>query len=134
MTLDLARGAQFFSRKPPVHFHTQTEYIEATQGKIALEIEGREIVLTPADGRFDIRPYVNHRSYPIPRERQDEEGRETVKFLLSGERTDNASELNPIFFENWYKYQDDVVVNGKWIDLIQVFCVSLLPSECHSLG
>ncbi|KAG7291432.1 hypothetical protein NEMBOFW57_001451 [Staphylotrichum longicolle] len=88
----------------PVHFHTQAEYIESLQGKVGLEIEGREVVLAPADGRFDIRPY-------------------TVKFLLSGARTDNASELNPIFFENWYKYQDDVVVNGKWIDLIQVFCM-----------
>ncbi|KAK4154501.1 hypothetical protein C8A00DRAFT_32712 [Chaetomidium leptoderma] len=122
VTLDLAGGAQFFARKPPVHFHTQHEYIESVQGKVGLEIEGREIVLTPADGRFDIKPYVNHRSYPIPRERQDG-GLQTVKFLLSGEKTDNVSELNPLFFENWYKYQDDVVVNGKWVDLIQVFCM-----------
>ncbi|KAK4185134.1 hypothetical protein QBC35DRAFT_504344 [Podospora australis] len=121
VTLDLVKGAEFFSRKPPVHFHVQGEYIESLEGRLGLEIEGKELVLTPEHGRFDIEPFVNHRSYPISLDRQ-EQGQTTVKFLLSGEKTDNVAELNPIFFENWYKYQDDVVVNGKWIDLIQVFC------------
>ena len=107
----------------------QEEYIECTQGHLGLEIEGREQILTPADGRYDIGPYVNHRSYPIELARQSltpaGERNTVVKFLLSGEKrsADDAFELSPIFFENWYKYQDDVVMNGKWIDLIQVFCV-----------
>ncbi|PHH88225.1 hypothetical protein CDD83_7801 [Cordyceps sp. RAO-2017] len=122
VTLDLVRGAEFFGQLPPVHFHVQEEYIESTQGGIGLEVEGRELVLTPADGRVDIGPYTNHRSYPIPIERQ-EQGETVVKFLLSSAKTDQVFELTPIFFENWYKYQDDVVVNGARIDLIQVFCM-----------
>lgn len=131
VTLDLVRGAEFFGRKPPVHFHVQVEYIEATQGRVGLEVDGRELVLTPgSDARFDIPPYLNHRSYPIPLDRQ-EDGNMVVKFLLSGgEKTNDpaASGLDPIFFENWYKYQDDIVMNGARIDLIQLFCVSVPPS------
>ncbi|KAK0634295.1 hypothetical protein B0T17DRAFT_482347, partial [Bombardia bombarda] len=119
--LDLIKGAQFFDKKPPTHFHVQEEYIEATQGKLGLEIDGVEHVLTPADGRFAIKPYLHHRSYPIELERQ-EPGITAVKFLLSGERTDSVFELNPVFFENWYRYQDEIVVNGAKVDLIQVFC------------
>ncbi|TGJ86592.1 hypothetical protein E0Z10_g2191 [Xylaria hypoxylon] len=126
VTLDLVRGAEFFRQKPPVHFHLQEEYIEATQGRVGLEVEGREVVLTPGpDARFDIPPYMNHRSYPLLLDRQ-EDGNTVVKFLLSGgSKTDSpaASNLHPIFFENWYKYQDDVVVYGASIDLIQVFCM-----------
>ncbi|GKT43287.1 putative oxidoreductase YfjR [Colletotrichum spaethianum] len=119
--LDLVKGASFFDKKPPLHFHLQEEYIEAVRGKLAVEIEGKEIVLTPADGRFSIKPYVNHRSYPLPISEQDD-GNTKVAFLLSGEKTDNVFELNPVFFENWYKYQDEVVVKGAKIDLIQLFC------------
>ena len=68
------------------------------------------------------------RHFPIPLDRQDG-GQETAKFLLSGEKTDNPSELNSIFLENWCKYQDDVVMNGNWIDLIQVLCVSVLSDS-----
>ncbi|KAI0972110.1 hypothetical protein F4678DRAFT_460944 [Xylaria arbuscula] len=71
VTLDLARGASFFGRRPPTHFHVQEEYIEATRGRVGLELEGREIVLTSGpDARFDIPPYAHHRSYPLPPERQ----------------------------------------------------------------
>ncbi len=100
----------------------QEEYIESTQGNLGLEIEGKELVLKPEDGRFDIKPYMNHRSYPIELARQDD-GNTVVKFLLSGAKTNSTFELNPLFFENWYKYQDEIVVNGASIDLIQVFCV-----------
>lgn len=55
----------------------------------------------------------------MSRENQDD-GITVVKFLLSGERTDSVFELNPVFFENWYRYQDEIVVKGKKVDLIQV--------------
>ena len=126
VTLDLIKGAEFFNRKPPVHFHMQEEYIESTQGSLGLEIEGKELVLKPEDGRFDIKAYMNHRSYPIDLARQDD-GNTVVKFLLSGAKTSSTFELNPLFFENWYKYQDEFVVNGANIDLIQVFCVRQPP-------
>jgi len=116
---DLVKGREFFGRKPPVHFHVQEEYIEALEGKMGLEIEGKELVLTPADGAHTIRPYVNHRSYPLPESRQD--GGKVVRFLLSGEKTSDVFELNTVFFENWYKYQNDVAVNGAKISLLQLF-------------
>ncbi|CAI7649400.1 unnamed protein product [Penicillium glandicola] len=120
VTLDLVKGADFFCHKPPTHFHVQEEYIECTQGHLGLEIDGKEVVLTAGDGPYSIKPYKDHRSYPLSLDRQ-EEGNTVVKFLLSGEKTDSVFELNPVFFENWYRYQDDVVVNGAKINLIQLF-------------
>ena len=95
VTLDLIKGAEFFNRKPPVHFHMQEEYIESTQGSLGLEIEGKELVLKPEDGRFDIKAYMNHRSYPIDLARQDD-GNTVVKFLLSGPR--RAARLSSTLF------------------------------------
>ncbi|EMD85893.1 hypothetical protein COCC4DRAFT_63857 [Bipolaris maydis ATCC 48331] len=120
ITLDLVKGAEFFSHKPPLHFHIQEEYIESIQGKMCLELNGKEHVLLAGDGPMSIKPYVNHRSYPAALADQND-GETVVKFLLSGEKTDSVFELNPVFFENWYKYQDDVVVNGAKISLIQLF-------------
>lgn len=100
------------------------EYIEVLEGKLGLEIEGEERVMTPSDGVYAIQAFVNHRSYPLPEHLQ--EGCEVVKFLLSGEKTADVFELNPVFFENWYKYQDEVVVNGAPLSLIQLFSVSKL--------
>ncbi|RYP48691.1 hypothetical protein DL768_005471 [Monosporascus sp. mg162] len=120
ISLDLEKGREFFTRKPPMHFHVQEEYIEAIEGKMGLELEGRELVLTPADGRFLIPPYANHRSYPMPLSAQDE-GNTRVRFLLSAEKTSEAFELNPVFFENWYRYQDQFVMHGEKLSLIQLF-------------
>ncbi|KAM7203266.1 Cupin, RmlC-type [Rhypophila sp. PSN 637] len=118
-SLDLIKGSEFFSQRPPTHFHIQDEYVEVTQGKLIVEADGQERVLTAADGRVVIKPYEHHSLYPIAREKQDD-GVTVVKFLLSGEITDSVFELNPVFFENWYKYQDEVVVKGKKVILIQV--------------
>ncbi|EUC42422.1 hypothetical protein COCMIDRAFT_39530 [Bipolaris oryzae ATCC 44560] len=120
ITLDLVKGADFFSHKPPLHFHIQEEYIESIQGKMCLELDGKVHILSAGDGPMSIKPYVNHRSYPASLADQDDD-ETVVKFLLSGEKTDSVFELNPVFFENWYKYQDDVVVNGAKISLIQLF-------------
>ncbi|TVY80670.1 putative oxidoreductase yanE, partial [Lachnellula suecica] len=106
-----------FTRKPPVHFHVQEEYIESLEGKLGLEIEGKEFVLVPTDGTYTIASFVNHRSYPLPEDRQN--GGEIVRFRLSGEKTSNPYELSPVFFENWYKYQNEVVANGAQVSLIQ---------------
>jgi len=127
ITLNLVKGAEFFCHKPRLHFHVQEEYIESIQGKMGLEIDGKEHVLSAGDGPMSIKPYVNHRSYPLSLAHQDD-GETVVKFLLSGEKTESVFELNPVFFENWYKYQDDVVVNGAKISLIQLFSVNRLSS------
>ncbi|KAI1113082.1 hypothetical protein F5Y14DRAFT_462772 [Nemania sp. NC0429] len=118
VNLDLVIGRDIFTRKPPTHFHVQEEYIQAIEGKLGLEIDGKEIVLTPKDGPYTIHPFVDHRSYPLPEAQQD--GGSVVKFLLSGEKTARAFELSPVFFENWYRYQNEVVINGAPISLIQL--------------
>jgi hypothetical protein len=121
VTLDLVKGRDIFVRKPPTHFHFQEEYIQALEGRLGLEIEGKELVLSAKDGPYTIRPFVNHRSYPLPESQQ--EGCQIVKFLLSGKKTSDPYELNPVFFENWYKYQDEIVVKGAQMSLIQVLSV-----------
>lgn len=119
--LDLEKGRDIFVHKPPTHFHLQEEYIEAREGKLGLEIEGKELVLTSDDGAYTIPPFTNHRSYPLPRSEQN--GGNVVRFLLSGEKTAMSFELSPVFFENWYKYQDEILVTGASISLIQLFSV-----------
>lgn len=123
VTLDLVKGAEFFLQKPPLHFHAnQAEYIEAVEGKLGLEVEGKEVVLTSEDPEFCIEEWANHRSYPLEPSRQD--GSKVVKFLLSGEKTPSVFQLNTLFFENWYKYQDETIRTNKKISLIQVLSVS----------
>lgn len=123
VTLDLAKGSEFFAQKPPLHFHAnQDEYIQAVQGNTGLELEGREIVLTPGSPEYCIPSWANHRSYPMPMRTQD--GVNKVKFLLSGAQSPEPFQLNLLFFENWYRYQESVVTGGKKIDIIQVLSVS----------
>ncbi|KAF2647654.1 hypothetical protein K491DRAFT_671798 [Lophiostoma macrostomum CBS 122681] len=118
VTMDLVKGRDFFSTKPPMHFHiNQDEYIQSLNGKIALEIRGKEIVLQTGDPEYRIDAWVDHRSYPLKLAAQ--EGGTTVKFLLSGEKTPELFQLNTLFFENWYKYQDELVTSGGKIDMIQ---------------
>jgi hypothetical protein len=126
--MDIVKGAEFFSHKPPMHFHAnQDEYIQGMEGKIALEIEGKEVVFGPGDPEFSIPAWEDHRSYPLEPERQ--QGCKTVKFLLSGEKTREVFKLNTLFFENWYKYQDELISTGGKVDMIQVLSVSPVPSR-----
>ncbi|KAM3467264.1 hypothetical protein MY5147_006221 [Beauveria neobassiana] len=102
VSIDLERGNGLLEQKPPLHFHAQEEYIEAIQGSIGLEIDGREIVLTPKDGRYAIMPYADHRAYPMLLDQQ-EPGTSVVKFLLSGEKT------------------DAIVMHGEELSFLQLF-------------
>ncbi|KAI1138342.1 hypothetical protein F5Y05DRAFT_404125 [Hypoxylon sp. FL0543] len=108
------------SQKPPLHFHPhQEEYLQVLEGRLALEIEGEENILSPEDGEVTIRPWVNHRLYsPVSNDRGDD--LKLTKFLLSAESTPELFRLDTVFFENWYAYQDQIVVKGEKIDLIQV--------------
>lgn len=119
--MDLEKGKAHFGRKPPTHFHFQEEYIQVTEGILAVEVEGKEMRLTAADGVFTVRPYVNHRLYPTPISSQD--SGHVIRFLLSGQKMPQPYNMDVIFFENWYKYQDHVVVDGAPISLIQVLSV-----------
>ncbi|KAL2177749.1 uncharacterized protein P884DRAFT_223458 [Thermothelomyces heterothallicus CBS 202.75] len=139
VTFDLAHPrlvALAGQRPPPAHFHPyQAEYVEVTAGRLIVELEGRRHLLTPRSGEFVIPRWANHRLYPPPPppgkegatasddgrrgEGGDEDGK-TARFLLSGEDTPRPFRLDAVFFENWYAYQDEVVLRGKKVDILQV--------------
>lgn len=96
------------------------------EGRLAVEVEGEERVLTPADGEFLIKPWTNHRLYPPPQK----EGEEKTVFLLSGGGTEEEYRLDEEFFLNWYGYQDSVFVGGEPLSVVQVMAVSV--SVCFS--
>ena len=119
-------------KKPPIHFHPyQTEFFTVLTGSLVIEIEGKARVITSADGEVGIPPWANHRSYPAPQqpagersaEGEDEEG--VTRFLMSGSETGHGYPLDAVFFQNWYGYQDQVVLGGEGVDLIQVLSVRL---------
>ncbi|CAF9937284.1 MAG: hypothetical protein HETSPECPRED_000480 [Heterodermia speciosa] len=117
------------SQKPPAHFHPyQSEYMEVLEGRLGLEIEGRDRILGPEDGQVKVGPWTNHRMFPPPpspdeSKRDGENAREITRFLLSGGETRELFRLDTVFFQNWYGYQDEVVMGGGRMDLIQVLCV-----------
>ncbi|KAI1308774.1 hypothetical protein F5Y03DRAFT_81682 [Xylaria venustula] len=116
------------AQKPPLHFHPyQEEYIEILEGRLAVEVDGVEHILGPENGEFKLRPWCNHRLYSPVTDVQGHamayeegwDGEKTV-FLLSGQDTDEMFRLDTVFFENWYAYQDLIVVKGEKINLVQV--------------
>ena len=117
------------TQKPPAHFHPyQSEYMEVLEGRLGLETEGRERVLRPEDGQVKVDPWKNHRMFPPPplhekSKRDGEHARGITRFLLSGGETSELFRLDTLFFQNWYGYQDEVVMGGGRMDLIQVMCV-----------
>ncbi|KAH6844662.1 hypothetical protein B0I37DRAFT_166577 [Chaetomium sp. MPI-CAGE-AT-0009] len=107
--------------KPPTHFHPyQEEYITILQGALGVELEGVEHLLRPGDAEFVIGRGVNHRlCFPSG----EDSSAEPIRFYVSGERTATAFSLDLTFFENWYGYQEEVVVQGKKLDMIQLLSV-----------
>lgn len=70
---------------------------------------------------FVIKAWENHRTYP----HEADEGKHTVRFLLSAEEVpQKAFKLNTLFFENWYKYQEEAMLQHGKLDIIQVLSVS----------
>ncbi|KAL1981629.1 hypothetical protein VTN96DRAFT_2401 [Rasamsonia emersonii] len=115
--------AALAGKKPPLHFHPhQEEYIEVLEGQLCVEVEGHEHVLSAADGEFCVRPWSSHCLYPPVQFFVG--GDSTIRFLLAGQETSRLFRLDTIFFENWYGYQDEVVLRGRRsLDLIQVMCM-----------
>lgn len=112
-------------KKPPLHFHPyQQEYMEVLEGRLCVEVDGKERILTKDDGEILVKPWVHHRLFPPP-PGSEENGTRTV-FILSGDDTSEVFKLDFVFFQNWYAYQDEVVLNGKNFDIIQVMSVSCL--------
>ncbi|KAI5919048.1 hypothetical protein F4810DRAFT_527633 [Camillea tinctor] len=121
------RVASVAALKPPLHFHPwQEEYIEVVEGRLAVEVEGVERVLAPEDGEVCVKPWAHHRLYsPVTEVKDKAEGEgegegDKTRFLLSGQDTDAMFRLDTVFFENWYGYQDRIVVAGEKPNLVQV--------------
>ncbi|PYH35671.1 cupin domain-containing protein [Aspergillus neoniger CBS 115656] len=115
--------------KPPKHFHPhQEEYIEVLEGELCVDVGNQQYTLTPQSGRFCIRPWVNHRLYPplFPAQQRSNDdmispgGGGIIRFLLSGQDTVETFKLDILFFMNWYGYQEETVVVGKNVDILQV--------------
>lgn len=140
----------------------QREYIRVIQGRLGVEVGGVEMVLGVGDGlggEVCVERWVGHRLYPPTRveggevvgvgvkkgEKEGREGKggegakegegeegEITKFWLWGEETQEAYQLDTVYFQNWYGYQDEVVRKGGGMDLMQVLCVSAsLPLFLH---
>ncbi|KAI0160006.1 hypothetical protein GGR52DRAFT_174907 [Hypoxylon sp. FL1284] len=119
--LDHPRVVDVASKKPPLHFHPhQEEYIQVREGRLAVELEGEERVLTPQDGEVTVKPWVNHRLYSPLSKGAEGKDLKVTKFLLSGQNTPELFRLDTVFFENWYAYQDQIVVKGEKVNLLQV--------------
>lgn len=120
--------ASFFATKPPVHFHSfQGGYIKVVEGIMAVEVERCEVLLSAADPEFRILPRTNHHSYPALKSHQQQGS--VVRVSLSREKYAEVFELTTLFFENYYKYQNDVVMKGGAISITQLMSVSLPSSS-----
>ncbi|KAI0023369.1 hypothetical protein F4780DRAFT_78310 [Xylariomycetidae sp. FL0641] len=127
LQLDSPLLAALAAAKPPLHFHPyQAEYVEVLEGRCVVEVGGQEHPLGPGNGEFCVRAGEHHRWYPIlPSENGDAGHREgtVARVLISGEDSTSPFRLDWLFFENWYGYQNQFVLNGEIPDLIQVLCM-----------
>jgi hypothetical protein len=108
-------------QKPPVHFHySQVEYIEVVEGSLYIDLGEKQVLLTASDGEYTIPPWTKHRAIPGPLET----GRKYTKFILSGPKSNDTYMLDFIFYENYYRYMDQVLAPGaEGISIIQILCV-----------
>jgi hypothetical protein len=108
-----------------VHFHQyQDEYLRVLEGPLVLEEDGVQHILTPESPEFTVKQGVHHRTYPCDPPTNGEEVPKVGRFLLSGQKSTEPFELDLTFFENWYAYQEKVVLHGERVDMIQVLSVS----------
>ncbi|OCL14902.1 hypothetical protein AOQ84DRAFT_370878 [Glonium stellatum] len=127
--LRLAEIMQFLDKKPPAHFHPyQTKFFQVLEGNITIKIDGKARVITPSDGEVHVNPWVHHRSYSAPVTQQN-----ITKFLINGSDTLESNLLDTVFIQNWYGYQDQVVLYGGKVDPIQVLSMFDASGSCLSL-
>ncbi|KAF3095459.1 hypothetical protein TWF569_011640 [Orbilia oligospora] len=106
-------------KKPPKHFHpNQYEYFKVISGQLTVEINDVEHILTPEDGEVTLEPGPHHRLWGTPGQKDDK-----VVFLISASTNARSYQLDQAFFENWYGYQEDMMMRGTAPDLIQVCCM-----------
>jgi len=104
-------------QKPPSHFHPHSwEYMKVTSGRLTIEIEGVPKDYAAEDGEVCVPPGVHHCLYT-----KSEQPTKCVEFWLSARAAEEMpSRLDQVFFENWYGYQEDILLRGVKPDFIQV--------------
>ncbi|PSN62789.1 hypothetical protein BS50DRAFT_603421 [Corynespora cassiicola Philippines] len=101
-------------KNPPQHFH----YL---QGSLYVDVGERKILLTAADGELEIPAWARNRAISGP---ASDDNKHT-RFLLSGPVADGPYMLDDVFYENYYRYMDQVLApGGEGISIIQILCVS----------
>ena len=114
--------------KPPLHFHRyQQERFDVIDGDMTVEVDGVKHRYTKNDPVVWVPPYAHHVIYGTPGVVQEE-----INVIVSsvdmrkGDGLTN-NQLDRLFFENWYGYQEDVFrAGGNKFDTIQVLSVSML--------
>ena len=80
------------------------------------------------DGEVRFQKGEHHRLFPhFGREGVGEDGEKKTVFVLSGEESGEVFQLDTVFFQNWYGYQDRFVSEGRGPSLVQVMSVSFTP-------
>jgi len=103
-------------KKPPLHFHPyQAEFFKIISGKVTIEVEGAERVISAESGEVSIEPGPYHRLWPTPGSEEN-----LIFDLSASEAPDVPLIVDQCFFENWYGYQNDVLLHGEKLDIIQV--------------
>ena len=103
-------------KKPPTHFHPhQWEYFKVERGSLTVEIDGVPHDFTAAEGEYSLPPGPHHCLYGTKGQTS-----EVVEFWLGASPSGGAKELDQAFFENWYGYQEDIMLRGAAFDPIQV--------------
>ena len=140
-------------QRPPLHFHPhQLEYIRVLKGRLGLELEmeGGKMEDIIMEGEEEsatmvIRKWTNHRIFPVVLGEAENgvsdgstsdidkptEGKNICEFLIWGEQTREAYKLDLVFFENWYSYQDEMVLRGGGIQAMSV--VQVMSVSTHFL-
>lgn len=103
--------------------------MKVLSGRLCIEVEGQERVLTPADGEVCVEPWTHHRILRPPPSDNPADNRSV--FLLSAADADQTFKLDEDFYENWYSYQEGVVVRGEKISILQVLIVRTTDTCPH---
>ena len=115
-------------KKPPLHFHPyQAEFFKIISGKVTIEVEGAERVLSAESGEVSIEPGPYHRLWPTPGSEEN-----LIFDLSASEAPDVPLIVDQCFFENWYGYQNDVLLHGEKLDIIQVMNVRIPRRSLNS--
>jgi hypothetical protein len=109
-------------QEPPQHFHyLQVEYIKVLEGGLDIDVEDKRVRLTSSDDELEIPVWCRNRAIPLP----PSDDRRYTRFLLSGPGADGPHMLDAIFYENYYRYMDQVLSpGGEGISIIQLLSVS----------